>query len=68
METSFLEQLLFILGVPAAKCTVTYKHLHRVLNQGHWRGRSALTTRSPNCVITGLSTLVAAMNTFRARQ
>ena len=47
METSFLEQLLLILGVPAAKCTITYKHLHRVLNQGHWLGRSALPTRSP---------------------
>ena len=47
METSFLEQLLLILGVLAAKCTITYKHLHRVLNQGHWLGRSALPTRSP---------------------
>ena len=47
METSFLEQLLLILGVPADKCTITYKHLHRVLNQGHWLGRSALPTRSP---------------------
>ena len=47
METSFLEQLLLILGVPAAKCTITYKHLHRVLNQGHWLGRSALPARSP---------------------
>ena len=45
METSFLEQLLLILGVPAAKCTITYKHLHRVLNQGHWLGRSALPAR-----------------------
>ena len=47
METSFLEQLLLILGVPADKCTITYKHLHRVLNQGHWLGRSALPTLSP---------------------
>ncbi len=47
METSFLEQLLLILGVPADKCTITYKHLHRVLNQRHWLGRSALLARSP---------------------
>jgi hypothetical protein len=86
METSFLEQLLLILGVPADKCTITYKHLHRVLNQEHWLGRSALPARSPmhpgwvelgsisdenggpHCVITGLNSLVAAMNTFRTRQ
>ena len=47
METSFSEQLLLILGGPAAKCTITYKHLHRVLNQGHWLGRSALPARYP---------------------
>ena len=47
METSFSEQLLLILGGPAAKRTITYKHLHRVLNQGHWLGRSALPARSP---------------------
>ena len=47
METSFSEQLLLILGGIAAKCTITYKHLHRVLNQGHWLGRSALPARSP---------------------
>ena len=46
METSFSEQLLLILGVPADKCTITYKHLHRVLNKRHSLGRSALPTRS----------------------
>lgn len=47
METSFLEQLLLILGVPVERCTITYKHLHRVLNKGHWLGRFALPARSP---------------------
>ena len=47
METSFSEQLLFILEVPADKCTNTYKHLHTFLKFEHWLGRSALLIRSP---------------------